>query len=154
MPPSDAGESRLTNGITKVRRNLCSTSRARLLIQMDLYALETRRGVADGHARNDSTTPSDQRSTASRFVVRQKEPDRTRCRSDAADDAYCGRQLSTITVFRGFGWEVSGSRRDSRANGSDVKLRGQGPRGYGSAARRLPAFEARDAGGVTPPKYR
>jgi len=35
-------------------------------------------------------------------------------------------------------------------NGSDVKLRGQGPRGYGSAARRLPACEARDAGGVTP----
>jgi hypothetical protein len=39
-------------------------------------------------------------------------------------------------------------------NGSDVKLRGQGPRGYGSAARRLPAFEARDAGGVTPARLR
>ena len=42
----------------------------------------------------------------------------------------------------------------SPPNGSDVKLRGQGPRGYGRAARRLPAFEARDAGGVTPFKYR
>jgi len=41
-----------------------------------------------------------------------------------------------------------------RPNGSDVKLRGQGPRGYGRAARRLPAFELRDAGGVTPPTYR
>ena len=41
-----------------------------------------------------------------------------------------------------------------RPNGSEVHLRGQGPRGYGSAARRLPAFEARDAGGVTPLKYR
>jgi len=41
-----------------------------------------------------------------------------------------------------------------RANGSDVKLRGQGPRGYGRAARRLPAFEPRDADGVTPRKYR
>src|SRR3954453_5124823 len=39
-------------------------------------------------------------------------------------------------------------------NGSDVKLRGQGPRGYGSAARRLPASELRDAGGVTPRKLR
>jgi hypothetical protein len=39
-------------------------------------------------------------------------------------------------------------------DGSDVKLRGQGPRGYGRAARRLPAFEARDADGVTPLRYR
>jgi hypothetical protein len=36
----------------------------------------------------------------------------------------------------------------------EVNPRGQGPRGYGSAARRMPAFEARDAGGVTPFKYR
>jgi len=35
-------------------------------------------------------------------------------------------------------------------NGLEVNPRGQGPRGYGSAARRMPAFEARDAGGVTP----
>ena len=41
-----------------------------------------------------------------------------------------------------------------RANGLDVKLRGQGPRDYGRAARRLPAFEVRDADGVTPPRYR
>ena len=39
-------------------------------------------------------------------------------------------------------------------NGLDVKLRGQGPRDYGRAARRLPAFEVRDADGVTPPRYR
>jgi len=39
-------------------------------------------------------------------------------------------------------------------NGLDVKLRGQGPRDYGRVARRLPAFEVRDADGVTPPKYR
>jgi len=39
-------------------------------------------------------------------------------------------------------------------NGLDVKLRGQGPRDYGRAARRLPAFDSRDADGVTPPKYR
>jgi len=39
-------------------------------------------------------------------------------------------------------------------NGPEVNPRGQGPRGYGSAARRMPAFEARDAGGVTPRKYR
>ena len=41
-----------------------------------------------------------------------------------------------------------------RPNGVEVNPRGQGLRGYGSAARRLPAFEARDAGGVTPRKLR
>ena len=41
-----------------------------------------------------------------------------------------------------------------RPNGLEVNPRGQGPRGYGSAARRVPAFEARDAGGVTPRKLR
>jgi len=35
-------------------------------------------------------------------------------------------------------------------NGPEVNPRGQGPRGYGSAARRMPACEERDAGGVTP----
>jgi hypothetical protein len=39
-------------------------------------------------------------------------------------------------------------------NGPRAKLRGQGPRGYGKAARRLPACESRDAGGVTPFKLR
>ncbi len=38
--------------------------------------------------------------------------------------------------------------------GPEVNPRGQGPRGYGRAARRMPAFEARDAGGVTPRKLR
>jgi len=41
-----------------------------------------------------------------------------------------------------------------RPNGSGAKLRGQGPRRYGRAARRLPAFEGCDAGGVTPRKLR
>jgi len=41
-----------------------------------------------------------------------------------------------------------------RPNGPEVNPRGQGPRGYGRAARRMPTFEARDAGGVTPRKYR
>jgi len=50
--------------------------------------------------------------------------------------------------------EKCGCENRGRPNDQTVKLRGQGPRGYGSAARRLPAFEARDAGGVTPPKYR
>jgi len=39
-------------------------------------------------------------------------------------------------------------------NGLEVNPRGQGLRGYGSAARRMPASEARDAGGVTPRKLR
>jgi len=41
-------------------------------------------------------------------------------------------------------------RKCGRPNGEEVNPRGQGPRGYGSAARRMPAFEARDACGVTP----
>ncbi len=41
-----------------------------------------------------------------------------------------------------------------RPNGLEVNPRGRGPRGYGSAARRMPAFETRDAGGVTPCKLR
>jgi len=46
------------------------------------------------------------------------------------------------------------SPRLGRPNGLEVNPRGQGLRGYGSAARRVPAFEARDAGGVTPCKIR
>jgi hypothetical protein len=45
-------------------------------------------------------------------------------------------------------------RISGRPNGLVVTPRGQGPGGYGSAARRLPAFEVRDAGGVTPCKLR
>jgi len=41
-----------------------------------------------------------------------------------------------------------------RPNGLEVNPRGQGPRAEAAAARRLPAFEARDAGGVTPRKLR
>jgi hypothetical protein len=69
----------------------------------------------------------------------------------------------TVSLARRIRWEASLRRSIDAANaasfsrppnGSDVKLRGQGPRGYGSAARRLPAFESRDAGGVTPLRYR
>jgi hypothetical protein len=52
----------------------------------------------------------------------------------------------------GLGGWLSPVIRHGRPNGSDVKLRGQGPRAEAGAARRLPAFEARDAGGVTPRK--
>ncbi len=47
-------------------------------------------------------------------------------------------------------------RRDpaSPPNGLEVNPRGQGPRGYGSAARRMPACKSRGAGGVPPSKYR
>jgi len=50
------------------------------------------------------------------------------------------------------GWaaETCVCRNVGRPNGLEVNPRGQGPRGYGRAARRMPAFEARDAGGVTP----
>jgi hypothetical protein len=50
--------------------------------------------------------------------------------------------------------ERCGRRYVGPANGPEVNPRGQGPRGYGSAARRMPAFEERDAGGVTPRKLR
>jgi len=57
--------------------------------------------------------------------------------------------------FRGV-WAEETCRRQKcgRPNGLEVNPRGQGPRGYGSAARRVPAFEARDAGGVTLRKLR
>jgi hypothetical protein len=41
-------------------------------------------------------------------------------------------------------------RSSGRANGSGAKLRGQGLRAEAEAARRMPACESRDAGGVTP----
>src|SRR5206468_372250 len=41
-------------------------------------------------------------SMASRFVVRQKEPDRARRRSDAADDTYCGAREEDHGVSRGW----------------------------------------------------
>jgi len=41
-----------------------------------------------------------------------------------------------------------------RPNGLEVNPRGQGPRAEADAARRLLACETRDAGGVTPFKYR
>jgi hypothetical protein len=40
------------------------------------------------------------------------------------------------------------------ANGEGAKLRGQGPRAEAVAARRMPACESRDAGGVTPSRWR
>jgi hypothetical protein len=54
------------------------------------------------------------------------------------------------------GWvvETCGPQESSRPNGLEVNPRGQGPRAEADASRRLPAFEARDAGGVTPFKYR
>jgi hypothetical protein len=41
-----------------------------------------------------------------------------------------------------------------RPNGEGAKLRGQGPRAEAAAARGLPAFEGRDAGRVTPSRWR
>ena len=46
--------------------------------------------------------------------------------------------------------EACGCENRCRPNGSVVKLHGQGLRAEAEAARRLPACEARDAGGVTP----
>jgi len=48
--------------------------------------------------------------------------------------------------FRRLGGRASCHQRDGRANGSEVNPRGQGLRGYGSAAHGLPACESRDAG--------
>ena len=59
-----------------------------------------------------------------------------------------------IAVQAGCAGERCDCQNVCPANGLEVNPRGQGPRGYGSAARRLPAFEARDAGGVTPRKLR
>ena len=53
---------------------------------------------------------------------------------------------STIAPDGGWVGERCGRRNVSPANGLEVHLRGQGPRGYGSAAHGLPACESRDAG--------
>jgi len=50
------------------------------------------------------------------------------------------------------GWWKREAARQGRPNGPEVNPRGQGPRAEAAAARRMPAFEARDAGGVTPRK--
>jgi len=65
----------------------------------------------------------------------------------------CPPRLGKSEYFAGTG-VLALRPRGGPANGPEVNPRGQGPRGYGSAARRLPAFEVRDAGGVTPFKYR
>jgi hypothetical protein len=48
------------------------------------------------------------------------------------------------------GWGNVRPRGCGRPNGLEVHLRGQGPRGYGNAARRLLACNSRGAGGVPP----
>jgi len=55
---------------------------------------------------------------------------------------------------RGVGGGNVQSKDCGRPNGPEVNPRGQGPRAEAAAARRMPAFEVRDAGGVTPPTYR
>ena len=60
--------------------------------------------------------------------------------------------------FRGAGARVrwAGAASDAKvcpANGSDVKLRGQGARGYGSAAHGVHACESRDAGRAPPFRF-
>jgi len=62
--------------------------------------------------------------------------------------------MSHVCDGGGRAGETSNGRGIGAPNGQEVNPRGQGPRGYGSAARCVPAFEGRDAGGVTPRKYR
>jgi len=53
-----------------------------------------------------------------------------------------------------FSWRGSVPPRGScRPNGLEVNPRGQGPRGYGSAAHGLPACESRDAGRAPPCRF-
>jgi len=57
-------------------------------------------------------------------------------------------------MMRNRAGETCGREIRCRPNGLEVNPRGQGPRAEAAAARRMPAFEARDAGGVTPLKCR
>ena len=53
-------------------------------------------------------------------------------------------------------WVGGGNARpqeSGRPNGLEVNPRGQGPRGYGSAAHGLPACESRDAGRAPPFRF-
>jgi len=67
---------------------------------------------------------------------------------DIAQLHHAAEATSELAIFRGVGGGAAAKRLPS--NGSDVKLRGQGPRAEAAAARRLPAYERRDAGTVTP----
>jgi len=54
---------------------------------------------------------------------------------------------------RGAGGGKCGCEIRGRANGLEVHLRGQGPRGYGSAAHGVHACESRDAGRAPPFRF-
>jgi hypothetical protein len=90
---------------------------------------------------------------SAKLVVGLTDTSAARCRRMCSSGVF---PVNTDLPSRGAGWagERCGHENRGRPNGSDVKLRGQGLRGYGSAARRLPACESRDAGGVTPRKLR
>jgi len=59
----------------------------------------------------------------------------------------------TCAVLRGGWWKGAAAKLDGPANGLEVNPRGQGPRGYGSAAHGLPACESRDAGRAPPCRF-
>jgi hypothetical protein len=83
--------------------------------------------------------------------------DRLQHRSENVQVAGAGEANMRAALRRnGSGRAVEKVNRQDRCppNGPEVNLRGQGPRAEASAARRMPALEARDAGGVTPLKYR
>ncbi len=54
---------------------------------------------------------------------------------------------------RGWVEETCNRRNRCAPNGLEVNPRGQGPRGYGSAAHGLPACESRDAGRAPPCRF-
>jgi hypothetical protein len=109
----------------------------------------TRRRPALSRATIDNFTRSVwHRIRQARRLDGQREVERNNSCRDAA--------MSTAKLLATFTRAVAALRSapGGPANGEGAKLRGQGPCAEAGAARRLPACEARDAGGVTPRKLR
>jgi len=55
MPPPNPRHCRFANGITEVGGNLCTTRRSSLTVQLQLVFRHSRCGVAERHAKDDTT---------------------------------------------------------------------------------------------------
>jgi hypothetical protein len=76
------------------------------------------------------------------------------CDVDAEECALYIEAILRISRAGREGWaEIVNDKILCRPNGPEVNPRGQGPRGYGSAAHGLPARESRDAGRAPPFRF-
>ena len=108
----------------------------------------------------DTRTVGRGKRTAAERVVGRTENGRQQCKLPWASNQRCRREaasflphpfrLPNLSMNAGVGGGTVRPKASGRPNGEGAKLRGQGLRAEAEAARRLPAHESRDAGGVTP----